>query len=412
MASTLSTFDFALKERYTNKDIVENLIFSDRPLLSEISKDEEFQGDVMPIPLVYGAPQGISGGGLSVAQTNKTNVAGVKFPITVGTYEAAVDIGDKVIKASRANPGAFLQNKTTEIDNLYEQMADNLAVYAWGNGGGALGQQSGAISGETITLVDPAQAVNFEVGMWVISATDDGSAGADNTQGVRNQVTAIDRATGVITFEDASDLASADGDFLFREGDYRGLAQSDILYGIQAWLPGTASPGTLFGVTRTTDVQRLAGCYVPSADLVGKDIEESIQLLGAYMTGRFKGPGPTKAYMHPEDWQNLAISLQSRGQRPAADSSTKFGYQALEVVMGGKLVKILPDRFAPRSLLFALRMQNWKLTSMLKLIHPLNGDGLTMLRASDANNYEYRLVSYPQVYTNAPGWSGRVTLPS
>ena len=130
------------------------------------------------------------------------------------------------------------------------------------------------------------------------------------------------------------------------------------------------------------------------------------------MTGRYKGPGPTHGFMNPEDWQNLSIALQSRGVRPLKDDTTRFNFMAIEVVMGGKLVKIYPDRFCPRGTFFALRMKDWTLHSMLKLIHPISQDGLVILRKSTANDYEYRTVSYPAMVTVAPGWSGRVGIAS
>ena len=112
--------------------------------------------------------------------------------------------------------------------------------------------------------------------------------------------------------------------------------------------------------------------------------------------------------MHPEDWQNLAIALQSRGQRPLKDDSTSFGYMYLEVIGGGAMAKIFADPFFLKGTAFSLSMKTFELLSMRDLIHPLNNDGFKMLRKSDSDDYEFRAVSYPGLGNNAPGFSARV----
>jgi hypothetical protein len=414
-ASTITSFAFAIKDRYDVVSHVENLTLAERPLLAMINKNEDFQGDGTIIPLIYGNPQGIAADSLAQAQVAATNVVGSKFILTAGDYQGSVSIGDKVITASRGNPGAFLRNKAAEMDGLYEQMADNLSVYLYGNGGNSLGViaavaiGTGPNGGDMLTLTEPSQSINFEVGMLLSTSTTDGtSPGVTVVDDLL--VSSVDRAQGIIEVPTPSGAMVSD--FLYRTGDYGGDAAVNIFPGIGAFLWPDSAPPVLYGMTRTPDPQRLAGSRVPPVDLAGLNIEERIQVLGAYMTGRYKGPGPTHGFMNPEDWQNLSIALQSRGVRPLKDDTTRFNFMAIEVVMGGKLVRIYPDRFCPRGTFFALRLKDWTLHSMLKLIHPISQDGLTLLRDGASNNYEYRIVSYPALCTVAPGWSGRVPLAS
>ena len=421
MASTIETFGFAVKDRFDQVDHVENLTLAERPLLAMIDKDEDFQGDGTHIPLIYGNPQGIAARDLPTAQASavNSNVVGKKFILTAGDYQASVDIGDKVITASRGNPGAFLRNKAAEMDGLYEQMADNLATYLYGNSGNAIGRLDGAISPGTgpdfgdgptdvITLTEPSQSINFEVGMRLDSNNTDGTGGAGTPGAVDVLLQGLDRAEGLLyTFPGGT---FADDDFIFRTGDFGGAGDTFIFHGLSDFLWPDNNPPTIYGMDRTDDPIRLAGAKVPAADLAGLNIEERIQMLGAYMVGRYKGPGPTHGFMNPEDWQNLSIALQGRGIRPLKDDTTRFNFMAIEVVMGGKLVRIYPDRFCPRGTFFALRLKDWTLHSMLKLIHPISQDGLTLLRKGESNDYEYRIVSYPSLCTVAPGWSGRVGL--
>lgn len=405
MASTLTTFDFALKERYTDKK-VENLCFAERTVLGMLAKDEEFQGDGEPVPVIHAAPQGIAVV-LATAQGNASNVVGKKFVVTAGDLSGSVDIGDKVIMASRGNPGAFLQNKAAEIDGLYEQMSDVLAIAIASNGGNSIGYLAAAPGSTTYTLSNASDTVNFEVDMELNASLNDGSSTSHALLASAATVTAVDRNAGTVTVGTNPWSGAGAGIYLFREGTFYGNVGDVITFGIPAYVWSDATPPALYSMTRTSDVQRLAGGRVPSADLSGLGIEERIQKLGAYATGRWKGPGYDCFVMHPEEWQNLAIALQSRGQRSLTDNSTSFGYEYLEVIAGGKRGKVFADRFFPRGHVFGLSMKSWKLKSMGKLIHALSGDGLNMLRKSTTNDYEYRLVSYPGLACNAPGNNGR-----
>jgi len=128
------------------------------------------------------------------------------------------------------------------------------------------------------------------------------------------------------------------------------------------------------------------------------------------MAGRLKSKVPTHGFLNPEEWQQLEGQLQSRGIRSLDDESTRFGFKTLSVMAGGAECRIYADRACPTGNFFGLRMDNWTLTSMEELIHPLMGDGLTLLRAPTTNDFEYRLESFCQLYTNAPLWQGRVPL--
>lgn len=412
-ASTLVTYDALLKRRFTARKI-ENLAFADRPLLAMMNKDPSFSGSAMSVPLIQVNPQGVAALDLATAQASKTNVLPRNFLITVGDYFGGVDIGSKVMLASRDNPGAFLSNKTAEMDGLTEQMADDLHIHLWGNGGGALGQRASAAT-NVITLVDKLSVYAFEVGMTIAASGDgDGSAGTENLRVGTTTVTSVDPENGTITLASAAAITSfANSDYLFREGDFFGATAArqgaNIMKGVQAYIvASSASVPNLFGMVRTSNPIKLGGCRIAAADLTGRNAEERIKLLGARQTGAYKMKMATKGFMNPEDWANLEISLNSRGIRALKDESTRFGFMSLQVTSGGNTLDIVADRACPKGTYMQLRMENWKLWSMLDLIHTVNGDGLTLLRKSATNDYEFRAEAFPQVECNAPGYNGRV----
>jgi hypothetical protein len=139
-------------------------------------------------------------------------------------------------------------------------------------------------------------------------------------------------------------------------------------------------------------------------------IEDRLQYLGAYMTGTYRTPPPDTLILNPLDWMKLAVSLQSQGIRDMKDEDTRFGFRVIEWNVGGTAVKVYSDSFFPRGTAFLLRKRHWKLHSMGPLIHPIEADGISLLRKATTDDYEYRLKSYPVLECNAPGYNGRVTL--
>lgn len=418
MASTLTSFDAFLKQYY-NPQKVEDLSKAGKPFYAKIKKNEAIGGAGLGwiVPVLVTNPQGTATT-LSQAQTSAAgaggNVVGFKWAIGMGDYSGSVSIGDKVIMASRNNIAAFLEDQTTEINGLYEQHSNNLAQYLWRDGGGAIGVIASGGTTTAMTLTRATDAFNFQVGQAVVASANDGTGTGNVLLAGSAFVTAVDRVAGIITIGVAQG-AWANASFLFRAGDFAGsVSQTALMKGVDAFITSSTSPGVLWGVTRTSDPQRFSGCKIAAADVAGKGIEERIQLLGAYMAGRFQAMqagGNYECYLHPEDWQNLSISLQSRGIRSLTDATTSFNFEYIEVLAGGKRLKTYADPFIVKGTAYILRMDNWVLGSMGELIRNLNGDGLSMLRAVSSNDYEYRLQSYPAVSCNAPGFNGRVALP-
>jgi hypothetical protein len=417
MTSSLSQFDAYLKERYPD-DRVQELMFPDNVLLGRLTKksnDPGFSGDSLIVPIQYAFPQGVSKNfstAQSVSNSSGGNTAQRKFVIEPGQLFGVVSIDDKTMTLSRSNPGAFLTAKTHEIDGLYEQMGEVLSQSVWGNGGNSLGVAATYVSGNDITLATTYDVANFEVGMYVATAANDGSTSTDTIDAGSAQVTAVNYATGVITVDNAASLTGlATGRNFFRLGDFNGNTSNVIMKGVQAFITGTDSPGALWGVTaaqRAVQPQRWAGCRLASTAYANKGTEERLRKLGSAMTGVFKAKGPSSIYMNPEDWTLLENQMISRGTRDAEEDDTEFGYLKIMASCGGKKVPVYQDRHCPKGTAFALREENWWISTAGELIAPMNEDGFEMLRKADDAAYELRLKSYPLLACNAPLYNGRV----
>ncbi len=407
MASTLTTFDFAMKEYYTDQQ-VNNLIYEDNPLLAYLRKDEDFVGDQMPEPIVIGAPQGL-GGVYSTAQANQSSVVGKKFNITVGNYYGFVSIGNKVLKASSRDPGAFIKNKLTEIDTMLQQFANQVSVYVWGNGGNALGRRS-SLATNTITLTTAEDVVHFEPNMVLEVSSGDGSSTSDTLRTGTFKVTAVDRLAGTVTVDDATTVSGfVDNDYLFREGDFIGGTGREIIQGVQAWVPSSVTSTAFFGVDRTADSARLGGVAVPAASATG-NLEEKLQKMATFQQERVGGKGVKEIWLHPKKWQLLSISLQNKGYRTFEKKIANFGYETLRMAAGGRFVDVMADRNCPPAIAWGLCPESWKLWSIDKVPHFQTTDGLKMLRAASSDSVEARVAAYPQLVCNAPGWNARVAV--
>lgn len=426
MASTLTTFDAFIKERYTPEKI-EDLTMSDRPLWAMMPKDDKVSGDQFIEPIIFGNPQGL-GATLAKAQTAATqaggggNVKGRKWTLTFGDYSAVVEIGDKVMLAARDNFGAFLRNKAAEIDGLWEGFADTQSAYLYGNGGNALG--TGILSGGILTLTNPEDVVNFEVGQICVASANDGSDSSHTQLTGTGYVIAVNRSEGKVTFGNDSDdtvatnpnaawLNGGSAIYVFRDGDFGGSGATPIFKGLGAWIPSSA-PSTTdshYGVNRSVD-DRLSGVRLTTNDLNGKGREDRIKTLVTRMKGRFGARGKISIFMNNEQWQALANELEEKGTRPLGGGTAKFNFDKLQLAAGGSTVDIYPDPFCPALTAFALALEYWKLRSYDAYPHVVNGDGLEMLRKVGSNDFEYRLVGYPTLSTRAPSFNGRVTLPA
>lgn len=421
MVSSLTTFDAFMKERYT-KDKIENLIFADRPLWAMLPKDGDCSGEIFVEPIIIGNPQGLGAtrakaqAGAQQAGTG-ANVDGKKWQLTFGDYAGSVEIGEKVIRASKDDMGAFLRNQATEIDGLYEGFADVMATYLFSNGGQACG--TGTISSGIITLTDKEAMVNFHIGQILQASANDGSDAAHTLLGSGSEgfVIALSYENGTVTVSATSGGAAGTPAswtgtmFFFRSGDFGGSGATPIFKGLGGWVPGTAPGGSdsWYGVNRSTN-DLLSGVRLTSTDVSGLGNEQRIKKLVTRMTSRYRGPGPSHIFVNPEKWQALADAMESRGTRPLDGKVGVMNYSKLEVAMGGKKVEIIGDRYCPLLKCYALKLDTWKMRSYGPVPDVLKGDGLQMLRKATADAYEHRLVAFPALSTRAPSYNGVVTL--
>jgi hypothetical protein len=418
--STPALFDAFLHERYGDKNEIENLMNSERPLWAELEKDENCSGDVFVEPVIAGNPQGLGAtrakaqAGMNQTVAGASSVLGYKWNLTYGDYAAGVLVTEKLIRASKDDPGAFFRAQQLLVDALYESTADTMCTYIYSNGGQSVA--SGTISVGVVTLADKEAIANVHIGMILVASAADGSTSTDALLGSGSAGYVIARDPNAGTFTVSATSGGSAGVpsgwtgtmYFFRDGDFGGTGATDIFKGLGFWVPSSAPGGTdsCYGVNRSTN-GLLHGVRLSSSETTNMPIDQRCKRLVTRMTGRFSGPGPDRIYMNPERWQDLADLAETRGQRPLDGKIGSLNFSYLQLAMGGKFVKIYADRFCPLSTAFALRMKNWKMRSYGGVPSVLTSPTYKMLLLSAADTYEHRLVAFPVFSTNAPSYNGR-----
>lgn len=403
-----TTFDMtaanaALKELYDEQKI-QSLVYKNNPFLAMIPKFTEFGGKYMPLPLVFNTSQGRSAT-FANAQGNQTAAEVVSFAMTRAADYSIAQIDNQTMLASKTDKMAFINGATLVIDNAVRALTNSIATSLFRKGTGTIGTV-GSISSGVITLSNAGDVVNFERNMTLqANATDGGTPRA-----ALGYVVAVDRTAGTVTVS-ASALGGAAGtptgwttsDSLLVQGD-----NNAKIKGLLGWLP-TVAPTTgdnWFGVDRSTDPVRLAGVrYDGSA----QNIEEAL-VDGSLLVAR-EGGEPDVCIMSFASYSALEKSLGAKAQYVTMSGPAEIAFPGIRINGANGQINVFPDRSCPAKTAFLLTMDTWKLYSLGDAPHIARyADGLEMLRVSNADAAEVRVVSYAQLGCVAPGWNGVLTL--
>lgn len=385
----MTTFDAALKVRYTDQKI-QDMVYADAVALAMVPKKESGGGKYEVIPLKYGNVVG-SSATFATAQGNKGSSLLTDFAVTRIKHYTLADIDNEVVLASKGMANAFMEAAEYEIDSAIATEGRDLAISLYGDGSGALAQVD-SVNSQVITLKNPSDVVNFEVGRVLVAYTaKSGGSQHDSTF----TISKIDRILGKLTVVGTITHVVQD-DWLFFEGD-RGLK----LAGFGAWLPDTAptTGDNFFGVDRSVDVTRLSGLREDYSNAV---LEEAI-IDAANLVAR-EGGKPDTLFVSFEKYGDLVKSLGSKVQYLDAKVGT-IGFAGVQLTGPKGIIKVLPDQNCPTNRGYLLTMKTWQLISLGKAPQILMQDGLRAARNASSDSVEVRIGHYSNLACFAPGWN-------
>jgi hypothetical protein len=262
----------------------------------------------------------------------------------------------------------------------------------------------------TITLATPADAVKFEVGDWIQTASDNGAATSPagvNGGGAQAQIVSMDRGTGTLTLGSAWSTAipgTAASHFIFRPGDY-----ANAFTGLGGWNPITAptTGDSFFGMDRSVgDLTRQAGDRYSANS--GGSYEDSVlnaTAQAAVLTSRLP-----RGYVHPFDFNALVKELGSKRIIDAKNREGSTGFKGVTVYSAAGDVEVVSDPFAPKGYGRLVDPDDITLMTAGECPSPLNWGGAQstqVLANADAvqfrlgcyGNYGYEMNNVPIVIT-------------
>lgn len=414
----------ALKELYAGGDYMKDLVYRKNPFLALVQKDESpsgFAGKYIPVPLIYGSNQGRSAT-FSYAQTNQTPASLASFFVyRVSNYSLAT-ITNELLEATVSDAGAFLDEGKLQVDTAIRSISNDLALDLFSDGSGSRGQIS-SISTGVITLVNSASVVNFEVGMTLVSYSVSGTTPTQSTGAALGYVIAVDRNAGTVTVSATAGGAAGtpsnwstsfsylavQGDITFASGSLA-IGSALKVAGLAAWLPygGPASNDSFWGVNRSTDSQRLAGCWYNGGS---QSIEEA--LIDASAQVAMAGGEPDMCFTNFNSWAALEKELGSKVQYvQVKHDNADVAFKGITINAPYGPITVMADRSCQARKAYLLEMSTWKFRSLGKAPHILTygREGLEGLRVGNADALEVRTGYYGNLICNAPGWNSNVTL--
>lgn len=433
-----------LKQIYDGQKLA-TLYYKNNPLLAMLRKKEDFFGETYPLPVIVETPTGLANVFANAQLPNQlinggSGTAGnlgpakfVKFMLTRASLYGVHVIDRQAMLSASNNIGAFVNGQMAQMDAMIQGTSNLLAQQLYRSGSGSIGVIS-SISTGVITLTNPTDARYFTVGQVVIATSADPVAGATVTQRAGyGYVTSINRAAGTVTVGNAaaanpSTAATPSG---WIPGDYLAINGTSPLNGptvsaanvpvaitgLAAWIGQSqtiSASDVFFGVNRSVDSWRLAGGYYDGSQN-GQSVEEALYdgSTALFMEGGY----PTHCFVGPNAYAALQKSMAARNifeteiEGPQDENGVAhFFFKGINIQGAGSNFIVIADRNCPPYAAFLLTMEDWALYSLKSAPHVVDDDGVSFLRKTDSDAFEFRLAAYAQLGCSAPGHSMYVKL--
>lgn len=409
--SNASALQAILKEYYGPQQ-VKVLVYRRNKWFAMIHKEEDWAGEVVPIPVVYGNPQGASRTFSNLVSSTINQVTAskaVKFFMQWTQDYALVSVTNLVQLASRNDAGAFLKAVQREMNGGLKTAENRWAGGLFRSSTGTIGSTTVALSTGVITLADPMSVTQFEVGQTLEAASTDGGAAIGSPN--YGYVIAVDRAASTVTVAtsqggSAATPSSWTGTLYFRVAGDRNLS----INGLADWLPTTApgSSDSFNGVNRSSDPTRLAGVRWNGAN---QSIEEAL-VDAAALSAREDG-NPELALTNHTSFAALEKALGAKREyvNYEHDEVPGVGFSGLRIHGADEEINIFADRSCPGKICYLIDPDSWTLGSMKPLPHILTElDGLSELRDPNNDATQIRIGGYGIMACDAPSSNAVVSL--
>ncbi len=344
-----------------------------RPTLSMIPRDTEKlkQGDGFYETLKVGqgwggTPDWVTGNQYHAPSTK------VRWAIT-DPYAQYSRITFDNLSLARNNLGTLIDIKSSEADDVRDNMLNTLEMSLWGDGTGTRGQiltLGGSEATRVLTLHTASDVYNFPHGTHFQGST---TAAGGTVHTDIYKVTGFDPVAGTVT---AVQVTNTGGQELADE-DYLHVisAASAVMPGISTFIPSSAPADTLLGVVRTGDPS-LSGWRFTFQASIAETISRSFATMGRWVN---RAASKFVVCLSTMDWLLLSMEREGRMQEDPS-AMAKWGLEGLTVrtPFGPITCIAIPQMADGRG--YILDFTSWKLYTLKNLPHVVDEDGQTFVR--------------------------------
>ncbi len=401
MTASVSGSQAALKVLYPDGELPKSINDS-FVLHKELKKDTDFVGELAYVPIQNANPQG-SSASFTEAQANIYQGNYVRMSLTRVSHFGVARVTGEAAEAAVKSEGALVDLWDNETRGIATTEMSCLATYLYGTGDATLGEVASGEGTATITLVDGVNMNYFELNMTVKGV--DAQGLSPTVRALKARITGIDRRNRTLTTTDGGGVWSTAitslqaGDFLVRAGD-QASTTATVITGLDEYVKGGTTPGTIFGLNRNTDPVRLAG---QSIDYTGWAKEDAV--VDASAQGGAQGIGYATVLVA----NNLEIADMKKSlagkivyNRPGS-SDGKYSFSDLTIEGENGTIRVLADPYCPRHKAWLLKKDAFSLFSLKAAPHLAKYDGIEFLRRPDADAYEVRFAFYGNLKCKNPG---------
>lgn len=402
MTATLAGSVAILKRKYP-KGKLPDATYSAFENQAMLPKSTDFSGEDEAVVLQTENPQGL-GGSVADAQASMEQGTYKRFVLTrVELHGVARIKGQAHEAAVQRNDGSLVDLWNNELRGIETSFMKMREIFSFGNGTGVHGTlDGGVVTGTTVTLLEPADAVNFDLNMWV-QAVSSATSLTPTVRSGRAKITGIDRKNGVLTTSgnwDSLITGLQVSDSLVRAGLYAN-SSTPPPWGYRNWIVGGATPGTFLGLDRNTDPVRLSGQSKTYS--AGTPIEEAIIDADADVGLQWMTTQKKILTMNNLDVRNLKKQLGSKVQYDRVKSAVAgISFKTLEVEGDTGPISVVANPFCPRKKAFLTVPDSWENRSLGPAPHLQNFDKQDILRVATDDAVEARFVSYENLKCTLP----------
>ena len=402
MTATLAGSTAILKRKYP-KGAIPQETYSSFQNMAMMKKSTDFVGEDEAVVLQTENPQGI-GASIADAQASMEQGSYKRFLLTrVELFGVARIKGQAHKAAVERNDGSLVDLWNNETRGIETSLMKDHEIYSFGNGSGVRGQlNAGVVSGTTVTLLTPEDAVNFDLNMWVQAVSD--STLSPTTRSGKTKITGIDRKLGVLTTSanwNAQIPAIGVSDYLVRASTGASGGTAVVPNGYQSWIVGGATPGTFLGLDRNTDPVRLSG--QTTAYAAGTPIEEALVDADSQIGLQWMSGEKRVVVMNNRDVANLKKQLGTKVQYDRVKSNVAgISFKTIEVEGETGPIAILANPFCPRRKAFMLTQSSWEIRGLGPVPQLQDFDKNDFLRVATDDAVEARFCSYSNTKCTLP----------